>query len=241
MALLVQAAEDIGPKWLYWPWVQDHTDEIRQRLVEHIELTVLAVLFGLMIALPLALLSVRYRRLYGPVLAITGVLYTIPSLALFALLLPLTGLSRTTALIPLTAYTLLILVRNTVTGLDGVPADVKDAALGMGYSRTRQILQIDLPLALPAVIAGIRIATVTTIGLVAITALIGQGGLGALMLDGLQRAFRTPLTVGVVLSLALAVVADLLLVLAQRLATPWARAGKRKAKPVPAYRPPQLR
>jgi osmoprotectant transport system permease protein len=221
--------------------VQDHTDEIRQRLVEHIELTVLAVLFGLMIALPLALLSVRYRRLYGPVLAITGVLYTIPSLALFALLLPLTGLSRTTALIPLTAYTLLILVRNTVTGLDGVPADVKDAALGMGYSRTRQILQIDLPLALPAVIAGIRIATVTTIGLVAITALIGQGGLGALMLDGLQRAFRTPLTVGVVLSLALAVVADLLLVLAQRLATPWARAGKRKAKPVPAYRPPQLR
>jgi osmoprotectant transport system permease protein len=241
MALLVLAAEDIGPKWLYWPWVQDHTDEIRQRLVEHIELTVLAVLFGLMIALPLALLSVRYRRLYGPVLAITGVLYTIPSLALFALLLPLTGLSRTTALIPLTAYTLLILVRNTVTGLDGVPADVKDAALGMGYSRTRQILQIDLPLALPAVIAGIRIATVTTIGLVAITALIGQGGLGALMLDGLQRAFRTPLTVGVVLSLALAVVADLLLVLAQRLATPWARAGKRKAKPVPAYRPPQLR
>ncbi|HEU5307829.1 MAG TPA: ABC transporter permease [Acidimicrobiia bacterium] len=240
MALLVLAAEDIGPKWLYWPWVQDHTDEIRQRLVEHIELTVLAVLFGLMIALPLALLSVRYRRLYGPVLAITGVLYTIPSLALFALLLPLTGLSRTTALIPLTAYTLLILVRNTVTGLDGVPADVKDAALGMGYSRTRQILQIDLPLALPAVIAGIRIATVTTIGLVAITALIGQGGLGALMLDGLQRAFRTPLTVGVVLSLALAVVADLLLVLAQRLATPWARAGKRKAKPVPAYRPPQL-
>jgi osmoprotectant transport system permease protein len=241
MALLVLAAEDIGPKWLYWPWVQDHTDEIRQRLVEHVELTVLAVLFGLMIALPLALLSVRYRRLYGPVLAITGVLYTIPSLALFALLLPLTGLSRTTALIPLTAYTLLILVRNTVTGLDGVPADVKDAALGMGYSRTRQILQIDLPLALPAVIAGIRIATVTTIGLVAITALIGQGGLGALMLDGLQRAFRTPLTVGVVLSLALAVVADLLLVLAQRLATPWARAGKRKAKPVPAYRPPQLR
>src|SRR6478752_491420 len=105
MALLVLAAEDIGPKWLYWPWVQDHTDEIRQRLVEHVELTVLAI---------------------------TGVLYTIPSLALFALLLPLTGLSRTTALIPLTAYTLLILVRNTVTGLDGVPPDVKEAAAGMG-------------------------------------------------------------------------------------------------------------
>jgi osmoprotectant transport system permease protein len=227
MSPLLMLADDIGSKWLYWPWVSDHTDEIRERLVEHIELTVLAVLFGLMIALPLALLSVRYRRLYGPVLAVTGVLYTIPSLALFAILLPITGLSRTTALIPLTAYTLLILVRNTVTGLDGVPADVKDAAVGMGYSRSRQIVRVELPLALPAIIAGIRIATVTTIGLVAVTALIGQGGLGALMYDGLQRDFRTPLTVGIVLSLALAVVADLLLVGAQRLATPWRRAGRR--------------
>jgi osmoprotectant transport system permease protein len=230
MVPLVVLAADIGDKWLDWPWVQDHTEEIRAALQEHIELTVLAVLSGLVIALPLALLSVRYRRLYGPVIAITGVLYTIPSLALFALLIPLTGLSRTTALIPLTAYTLLILVRNTVTGLDGVPVEVKDAATGMGYSRTRQLLRVELPLALPAIIAGIRIATVTTIGLVAITALIGQGGLGALMYDGLQRDFRTPLTVGVVLSLALAVVADVLLVLAQRLSTPWARAGKRKAR-----------
>jgi osmoprotectant transport system permease protein len=230
MGPLLVLAEDIGPKWLSWPWVQDHTDEIRERLMEHIELTVLAVLFGLMIALPLALLSVRHRRLYGPVLAVTGVLYTIPSLALFALLLPLTGLSRTTALIPLTAYTLLILVRNTVTGLDGVPAEVKDAANGMGYSQTGQILRVELPLALPAIIAGIRIATVTTIGLVTITAYIGQGGLGALMLDGLQRDFRTPLTVGIVLSLALAVVADLLLVGAQRLATPWARVGRKKTR-----------
>ena len=228
--LVVVLAEDIGPKWLYWPWVQDHTDEIRQRLAEHIELTVLAVLFGLVIALPLALLSVRYRRLYGPVIAITGVLYTIPSLALFALLLPLTGLSRTTALIPLTAYTLLILVRNTVTGLDGVPADVKDAAVGMGYSRTRQLLRVELPLALPAIIAGIRIATVTTIGLVTITALIGQGGLGTLMLDGFQRDFRTPLTVGVVLSLVLAVSPICCSCVAQRLATPWARAGRKRRR-----------
>jgi osmoprotectant transport system permease protein len=229
LALLV-LAEDIGPKWLDWPWVQDHTDEIRERLVEHIELTVLAVLFGLAIALPLALLSVRYRRLYGPVIAVTGVLYTIPSLALFAMLLPLTGLSRATALIPLTAYTLLILVRNIVTGLDGVAPDVDEAAVGMGYSRRRQILRVDLPLALPAIMVGIRIATVTTIGLVAITALIGQGGLGALMYDGLQRDFRTPLTVGIVLSLALAIVADLLLVLAQRMVTPWARAGRRSRR-----------
>src|SRR5258707_13533029 len=125
MSRLWVLAEDIGPKGLYWPWVSDHTDEIRARLTEHIELTVLAVLFGLMIALPLALLSVRYRRLYGPVIAITGVLYTIPSLALFAMFLPLTGLSRTTALIPLTMYTLLILVRTTVTRFDAGPPDVK--------------------------------------------------------------------------------------------------------------------
>jgi osmoprotectant transport system permease protein len=223
----VLLAEDIGPKWLYWPWVQDHTDDIRESFVQHVELTVLAVLLGLAIAIPLALLSVRYRRLYGPVLAVTGVLYTIPSLALFAMLLPLTGLSRTTALIPLTAYTLLILVRNTVTGLDGVPADVREAAEAMGYARSRQILRVELPLALPAIVAGIRIATVTTIGLVTVTALIGQGGLGSLMLDGLQRDFRTPLTVGIALSLTLAVVADVLLVLVQRLATPWQRADRR--------------
>jgi osmoprotectant transport system permease protein len=146
------------------------------------------------------------------------------------MLVQVTGLTRTTALVPLTMYTLLILVRNTVTGLDGVPAEVKDAATGMGYSSGRRLLRVDFPLALPAIIVGIRIATVTTIGLVTVTALIGQGGLGALMLDGLQRDFRTPLTVGVVLSLALAVVADVLLVLAQRLATPWARAGKRRKR-----------
>jgi osmoprotectant transport system permease protein len=214
-------AEDIGPKWLYWPWVTDHLDDIRARLGEHIELTVLAVGIGLLLAL--ALLSVRYRRLYGPVLAVTGILYTIPSLALFALLLPITGLSRGTALIPLVGYTLLILVRNIVTGIDAVPAEVKDAAEGMGYTRLRQTLRVELPLALPAIVAGVRIATVTIIGLVAVTALIGQGGLGDLMLDGFQRDFRTPLTVGIVLSLAFAVVADLLLILFLRVATPWRR------------------
>jgi osmoprotectant transport system permease protein len=223
----ILAFEDIGPKWLYWPWVTDHLDEIRERLFQHIELTVLSVGFGLLIALPLGLLSVRYRRLYGPVLAVTGVLYTIPSLALFALLLPITGLSRETALIPLTAYTLLILVRNIVTGLGGVPDDVKDAARGMGYAPTRQLVRVELPLALPAIMAGIRIATVTIIGLVTVTALIGQGGLGALLLDGFRRDFRTPLTVGIVLSLTLAVVADLLLLGALRVATPWRRKARR--------------
>jgi len=219
-------AEDIGPKWLYWPWVSDHLDEIGDRLQQHIELTLLSVGFGLLIALPLALLSARYRRVYGPVLAVTGVLYTIPSLALFALLLPITGLSQLTAVIPLAGYTLLILIRNIVTGLDGVPEEVKDAAQGMGYSRARQLLRVELPIALPPIVAGIRIAMVTTIGLVTVTALIGQGGLGALLLDGFKRDFRTPLTVGIVLSLALAIVADLFLLGVLRVATPWRRKGR---------------
>src|SRR3954454_1899974 len=217
-------AEDIGPKWLYWPWVQDHADEIRQRLAEHIELTVLAVLLGLAIALPLALLSVRSRRLYGPVLAITGVLYTIPALAAFALLLPVTGLSRTTALIPLTTYTLLILVRNVVEGLDGVPSDIKDAADGMGYSRFRRLVRIELPLAVPAIMGGIRIATVTGIGLAAVAGLLAIPSLGNLIYIGENRPIRTAITVGIVLSVALAVTADLVLVAIQRLLTPWTRA-----------------
>jgi osmoprotectant transport system permease protein len=218
--------EDIGPKWLYWPWVSDHLSEIQDRLTQHIQLTLLSVGFGLLIAFPLALLCVRYRRLYGPVLGVTGILYTIPSLALFALLLPVTGLSAATAVIPLTAYTLLILIRNMVTGLQGVPPEVRDAAEGMGYSPMGRLLRVELPLALPAIFAGIRIATVTTIGLVTVTALIGQGGLGQLLLDGLNRDFRTPLTVGIVLSLALAVVADLSLVGLLRVSTRWQRKAR---------------
>ena len=217
------ALEDIRPKWLYWPWVEDNLDVIGEHLQEHVTLLLLSVGFGLLVALPLALLSARFRRMYGPTLAITGVLYTIPSLGFFAMLIPVTGLSKATAVIPLTAYTLLILVRNTVTGLDGVPEDVKEAARGMGYSRLRQVFQVELPIALPAIIAGIRIATVTTIGLIAVTALVGQGGLGALMIDGFKRAFRTPLTVGIVLSLGLAVIADLFWVTTLRVATPWRR------------------
>jgi osmoprotectant transport system permease protein len=225
----LQLAQDIGSKWIYWPWVSDHLDEIRTRLAEHITLTFWAVLLGFLIAFPLALLAVRYRRLYPPVIGVTGVLYTIPSIALFVFLIPWTGLSRTTALVPLVAYTLLILIRNIVAGLDGVPPEVREAAQGMGYRRTRQLFSVELPLALPAIVAGIRIATVTTIGLITVTALIGQGGLGQFMIDGFQRDFRTPLTVGIILSVVLAVIADLLLVGAQRLVSPWARAERRRS------------
>jgi osmoprotectant transport system permease protein len=139
------------------------------------------------------------------------------------MLVPWTGLSRTTSEIGLVGYTLLILIRNIVAGLDGVPEDVREAAVGMGFTRRRQLLRIELPLAVPSIIAGVRIATVTTIGLVTVTALIGQGGLGQFILEGLTRDFRTPLVVGSVLSVALAAVADLGLTGLERLVTPWSR------------------
>jgi osmoprotectant transport system permease protein len=211
-------------RWLWWDWIDRNTDLIWSSLREHVILTASAVVLGLVIALPLGIACSRWRRIYAPVLAVTGVLYTIPSLAAFALLFPYFGLSRTTVLIPLVSYTLLILVRNVVTGLDAVPADVKDAADGMGLSRTRRLLRIELPLALPTIMAGIRIATVTTIGLTAVAGLLAIPSLGNLIYVGQNRPIRTAVTVGIALSVALAIVADLLLSLVQRALTPWSRA-----------------
>ncbi|MGH9278652.1 MAG: ABC transporter permease, partial [Acidimicrobiales bacterium] len=148
--------------WVRWDWVSRHGDDIAAAVRQHVELTVIAVGIGLLISFPLALLVRRWRWLQAPILSLSGILYTIPSLALFALLLPWTGLSRTTAEIGLISYTLLILVRNILAGLDGVPRDVRDAAEGMGFSRRRQLWRIELPLATPVIIAGVRIATVTT-------------------------------------------------------------------------------
>jgi osmoprotectant transport system permease protein len=209
--------------WIRWDWVSSHTDDIRERLVEHAELTAVALAIGLVIAVPLGVAAWRWRALYPPLLAVMGVVYSIPSLALLVFLIPWTGLTTTTSEIMLVGYTLLILIRNTVAGLDSVPEDVREAARGMGYSQNRQLLAIELPLALPAIIAGIRITAVTTIGLVTITALIGQGGLGRLIYDGLLRDFRTPLVVGTVLVVAMAVVVDVALAGAQRLLMPWNR------------------
>lgn len=208
-----------------WDWVRDHGHEIAAATRQHVELTAIAVGLGLLISLPLGLVARRWRRTTGPILGFTGVLFTIPSLALFALLVPWTGLSRTTAEIGLVGYTLLILVRNIVAGLDGVPDDVREAAHGMGYRPLGQLLRVELPLALPVIVAGIRIATVTTIGLVTVTGLIGQGGLGALIIDGINRDFRTPLVVGSVCSIALAVLADVVLAGVARLLAPWSRAS----------------
>ena len=210
-------------------WVLDHLDDVWQRLGEHIVLTLLAVGIGLAISFPLAILAHRHRRLYAPITWFTGLLYTIPSLALFALLVPITHISTTTAEIGLVSYTLLILIRNIVTGLDGVPADVKEAAQGMGYTDRQILWRVELPLALPAVVAGIRIATVTTIGLVTVTALIGKGGLGFFILRGLRQFFSTAIILGAGLSVILAVFADALLLGAEWLLAPWRRAARRAA------------
>jgi osmoprotectant transport system permease protein len=214
-----------GEPLILWDWVERNLGVIGQRLMEHLLLTGIAIGVGLLLAFVLALGIRQAPRLYGPVMWITGVLYTIPSLALFALLVPITGLtSLLTPEIPLVSYTLLILVRNIVAGLRAVPNDVREAAIGMGYSDTQVLWRIELPLAMAVIIAGVRVAVVTTIGLVTVTAVIGQGGLGALIMQGIQQFFSTPLLIGAVLSILLAVIFDGILVLLQRAATPWTRA-----------------
>ncbi|GAC1691693.1 MAG: ABC transporter permease [Candidatus Dormibacteraceae bacterium] len=209
--------------WINWNWLSAHVPLVLDALQQHIALTAIAVVAGLAIALPLGIAAHRWRWLHNPALTVTGILYTIPSLALFAFLVPYTGLSYLTAEIGLTSYTLLILMRNVVVGLESVAPDILDAADGMGYRPFARLLYIELPLALPAIMAGVRVATVTTIGLVTITALIGEGGLGQLILRGLIESFHTPLVVATVLSIALALIADLAIAGAQRLATPWSR------------------
>ena len=208
-------------RWLWWNWVGRNTDLIRHALWVHIELTVISVALGLAISLPLAVWSQRHRRLLGPVLGTTGVLYTIPSLAAFALLIPYTGGGDLTAVIPLTAYTLLILVRNIVAGLDAVPDDALQAADAMGLTRAQRLRKLELPLATPAIMAGVRISVVSTVGMLTIAALVGLGGLGQLIMIGLNRPVRTAVTVGAVLSVVLAVAADLGLAGVQRLIAPW--------------------
>jgi osmoprotectant transport system permease protein len=221
--LLRLAAEPL----IRWDWIGDHLDEIRARGLEHLQLTVLTLVIGFAISFPLALLAHRHRRLYPPLTWMTGILYTIPSLALFVALIPITGLGSTTALIGLVSYTLLIFIRNTVAGLDGVPEDAKDAARGMGYTRRQILWRVEVPLAMPVIVAGVRIAAVTTVGLVTITALIGLGGFGHFILRGLREFFSTLTLLGSALSVALALIVDATLLGAERWLTPWARAGRR--------------
>jgi osmoprotectant transport system permease protein len=210
--------------WIRWDWLSTHVALFLSALLEHITLTAVAVGVALVISLPLGIAAQRSRAVRNPVLITFGIFYTIPSIALFALLIPYTGLTALTAEVGLVGYAVLIILRNVVVGLDAVPAEVLDAADGMGYRPIPRLLRVELPLALPAIFAGLRIATVTTIGLVTITAVIGLGGLGQLILRGLIEPFHTPLVVACVLSVALALAADLVLAGVQRIAVPWARA-----------------
>ena len=214
---------DVVDPWVNWDWLSAHIPLVLEALTEHVQLTVIAIVVGLLISVPLGVVAYRNAPVRIAVLGFFGAFYTIPSLALFALLIPFTHLSGTTAEIPLIGYNVLILVRNVLVGLDAVPRDVLDAADGMGYRPLARLLQVELPLALPSIFAGLRVATVSTIGIVTITALIGLGGLGALIDKGQIENFHTPLVVGTVLTVALALVADLLIAGAQRVAIPWSR------------------
>jgi osmoprotectant transport system permease protein len=206
-------------------WILEHLDDIAFRTVQHLGLAAIAVGVGFVISFGLSLLVLRYRGLYGAVTGVSGVLYTIPSLAMFAILVPITGLSLLTAEIPLILYTLLIFVRNIVAGFQAVPRDVIEAADGMGFTRARRLRAIELPLAVPLIITGVRLASVSTIGLVMIVSLIGDnfGGLGLFIKEGIQTFFWTKVYVGTALSLVLAFGADAAFVAIERAITPWTR------------------
>jgi osmoprotectant transport system permease protein len=210
-----------------WSYVTSNWAQIQGDLVQHIWLTLIAVAIGTAISIPLAMLAWRYRIIRAPIFGFASALYIIPSLALFAILGPITGFvaSYPTAEIALVGYTLLILIWNTVAGLNAVPADAREAATALGYSPGAALVRVDLPLALPYIFAGLRVATATVIGLVTVTALIGLGGLGQQITYGFNIGYNTPIIVGLVLSIALAAVADLLLVGSQRILVPWARRG----------------
>ncbi len=211
-----------------WGWFQERFDDVfAPRIVEHVELTLIAVSIGFVIAFAAALVAHRYGWFDTPFTIFSGFLYTIPSLALFQLLVPITGLTWTSAEIALVSYTLLILFRNILTGLREVPEDVKEAARGMGLTPRQVLTRVEIPLALPAIMAGVRIATVTTISLATVAAIIGAGGLGEPIFNALQGGFKTQFVAAGVLAIFLALVADGLLVLVQRFATPWARASVR--------------
>jgi osmoprotectant transport system permease protein len=221
----VLSADAAPNPWFDASYVSDNWDTILRYLGEHVRLTVVAVVLGALIALPLALLARRTRFLAGPVLAFSTIVYTIPSLAMFAFIFPFTGLSSSTVLIGLVAYSLVILVRNFLAGLQGVPDDVREAARGMGYGSLRMFWQIDLPLALPAFMAGLRIATVSTVALTTVGVLVGHGGLGQLITGGFNANFyRAEIVTGAVGCVLLALVADVLLAGVERLVTPWTRA-----------------
>ena len=203
--------------------MHDNYAGLLDALREHASLTAEAVVLAAVVAIPLAVLAHWYRSFTGPILALSGVLYTVPSLALFALLAPFVGIGRVTVLIGLVLYALLMIVRNTLTGLRQVPEDVREAAQGMGYGRLAGLLRIELPLALPGILTGLRLATVSTVALTTVGVLVGHGGLGQLISVGFRANFRAEIVTATVLIVLLALVLDIVLAVAGRLLTPWAR------------------
>ncbi len=219
---------DGGEPIVRWDWIGDHTDELTTLTLHHLKLALLPILFGLIIAVPLGICCVRWRWLYPPTLGVANVLYGVPSLALFMLFIPYFGIGSGgqadfTIIIPLTLFSLSVLVPNVVDGLRSVPDPVRQAATAMGFGTLRRLVQVELPIAVPVVIAGARVAAVASISLVSVGVLIGNGGLGQLFIDGYSRDFTTPIIVSCALIIILALVSDGVLVGAQRLLTPWSR------------------
>lgn len=210
--------------WICGDYLATRRHILLDAALQHLHLTVVSVLLGLVIALPLALIARRWRWTVGPVLGVTTVLYTIPSLAMFSLLLPLYGLSSSLVIVGLALYSLTLLVRNILAGLAGVPEEAKEAARGMGYGPLRQLLAVELPLAVPAAMAGLRIATVSAVALTTIGAIVGHGGLGNLIYAGMNSFFKAQVLTASVLCVVIAVAFDLLLLGLERLLTPWRRA-----------------
>jgi osmoprotectant transport system permease protein len=205
-------------------WIVDNLDRYTHPFIEHVVLVVLSVSIGFAIAFALALFAHRRRWLVGPITALTGVLYTLPSLAVFFLLLPVTGRGTMTAVTALTAYTLQIIFRNIVTGLDNVPADAKDAGRGVGLTERQLLWRVEIPLALPDIIAGVRIASTTTVGLATLAVFAGAGGLGSEIIAGSNITFKTGVVAAGGLAVLLALVLDVFLLTVQRVLSPWRRA-----------------
>ena len=212
--------------WVCGAYLRDRGSDLVHATVQHLEITVAAVLLGLVLALPLALVARRYTRLESTILGVSTGLYTIPSLALFPLLVPFTGLTPLTVVVGLALYSLTILVRNTLEGLRSVPEEVRESAVGLGYAPARLLFRVELPLALPVVMAGLRIATVSTVALTTVGAIVAYGGLGNLLADGVSEDFKAEILAASVLCVLLALLLDLVILGVQRVLTPWARTGE---------------
>ncbi|GGM33914.1 ABC transporter permease [Dactylosporangium sucinum] len=219
------ARGEAGNPWFSWSYVRDNLETIQDALVDHVVITVWSVAIAVAIAIPLAVLAYWVRPLATPILTSAGVVYTIPSLALLAFLAPFLGTGRSPVIVALVLYALIILIRNALTGLLQVPGDVREAATAMGYSRFARLVRVELPLALPGILTGLRLATVSTVALVTVGAIVGsQGGLGGLILSGFRNNYyKAQIATAAVLCVALALVFDLLLIGLSRLLTPWTR------------------